>query len=214
MGTHYRGTETERRALDGYIKLARAAEATGATINDHLRDYGLTVSQFGVIEALYHLGPMTVGELGEKILKSSGNMTLVADNLVKRGLVTHWRRSDDRRCVEIRLSAAGEALLEQIWPHRGVVAAFSPLAEQEQLPWPQAGPGAGAVLRSRVTFVTLSVAKLSGFCLGGRPLRSLQNDRSVRRHPCRWTCHVEQSETSLPLVRQGWRTYESTLALA
>ncbi len=134
MGTHYRGTETERRALDGYIKLARAAEATGATVNDHLRHYGLTVSQFGVIEALYHLGPMTAGELGEKILKSSGNMTLVTDNLVKRGLVTRQRRSDDRRCVEIRLTAAGEALLEQIWPQHAarVVAAFSPLSAEEQ----------------------------------------------------------------------------------
>ena len=134
MGTHYRGTETERRALDGYIKLARAAEATGATINDHLRDYGITVSQFGVLEALYHLGPMTAGELGEKILKSSGNMTLVVDNLVKGGLVTRKRRSDDRRCVEVQLTAEGRALLAQLWPQhvKRVVAAFSSLSTEEQ----------------------------------------------------------------------------------
>lgn len=134
MGTHYRGTREEVRALDGYIKLARAAEATNATINDHLRDEGLTPSQFGVLEALAHLGPMTAGELGQKILKSSGNMTLVVDNLVKRGLVVRERRSDDRRCVEVSLTAAGASLLERIWPRHlvRVVAAFSVLSAEEQ----------------------------------------------------------------------------------
>ena len=134
MGTHYRGTHEQVRALDGYIKLARAAESVGSTINDHLRHEGLTASQFGVLEALAHLGPMTAGELGHKILKSSGNMTLVVDNLVKRGLVTRKRRSDDRRCVEISLTAAGAQLLERIWPRHlaRVVAAFSVLSAEEQ----------------------------------------------------------------------------------
>ncbi|UCC85978.1 MAG: hypothetical protein JSV81_14095, partial [Anaerolineales bacterium] len=51
MGTHYQGTQVEKDALDVYIKLSRAAGAVEARINCHLRDHGLTPSQFGVLEA-------------------------------------------------------------------------------------------------------------------------------------------------------------------
>ncbi|MCB8943508.1 MAG: MarR family transcriptional regulator [Ardenticatenaceae bacterium] len=137
MGTHYTGTDEEIRALDTYIKLSRAADSVTQRINAHLREHDLTLSQFGTLEALYHLGPMQLGELGTKILKSSGNMTLVADNLVNRGLVYRQRREDDRRCVDIHLTEAGRALVQTIMqPHvTQVVQALNVLSasEQEQL---------------------------------------------------------------------------------
>ena len=134
MGTHYAGTDSEVRALDAYIKLSRAAESVSHRINAHLRDQDLTVSQFGALEALYHLGPMQSGELGEKILKSSGNMTLVIDNLVNRGLVFRQRRTDDRRCIDIHLTPVGKALITEIMPGHiaGVVAVMSALTNREQ----------------------------------------------------------------------------------
>jgi MarR family 2-MHQ and catechol resistance regulon transcriptional repressor len=137
MGTHYQGTESEKRSLNTYIKLSRAAEAVSQRVNDHLRHYDLTISQFGVLEAIYHLGPMQPGQLGEKILKSSGNMTLVVENLVKRGLVLRQRREDDRRCIDIHLTDAGNECVDAILAVHisGVVTVFSPLtaAEQDQL---------------------------------------------------------------------------------
>lgn len=134
MGTHYAGTAVETAALNTYIKLERAAQALDTRINAHLHDHNLTTSQFGVLEAIYHLGPMQVGQLGEKILKSSGNMTLVIDNLVKRGLVERQRRTDDRRCIDIHLTPAGETLIADIWPSHldGVVNAFVALSADEQ----------------------------------------------------------------------------------
>ncbi len=88
MGTHYVGPVEETRALDVYIKLSRAAESVTGRINGHLQDHNLTISQFGALEALYHLGSLQPSQLAQKVLKSTGNMTLVIDNLVKRGLVT------------------------------------------------------------------------------------------------------------------------------
>jgi MarR family 2-MHQ and catechol resistance regulon transcriptional repressor len=134
MPTHYQGSEKERRALNAFIKLTRAAEAINDCVNAHLREYKLTVSQFGVLEAIYHLGPMQTGELGQKILKSSGNMTLVIDNLEKRGLVRRQQRADDRRCIDIHLTAEGEKLIEEIMPQHvaGVVETFSLLTPEEQ----------------------------------------------------------------------------------
>ncbi len=134
MPTHYDGTPEEKQALNAFIKLTRAAESVGLRINAHLHDDTLTVSQFGVLEALYHLGPMQPGELGTKILKSSGNMTTVIDNLEKRRLVQRQRREDDRRCIDIHLTDAGRTLITQILPGhvRGVVETFGVLSPEEQ----------------------------------------------------------------------------------
>ena len=83
----------------------------------------LTISQFGVLEALYHLGSMCQNELAGKILKSSGNMTMVIDNLEKRNLVVRQRNPDDRRMVTVSLTKVGVELIEQILP--GHVAAIT-----------------------------------------------------------------------------------------
>jgi MarR family 2-MHQ and catechol resistance regulon transcriptional repressor len=134
MGTHYQGTPDEVRALNTYIKLSRASDAVTQRINRHLKEDGLTVSQFGVLEALYHLGPMVQTELAGKILKSTGNLTLVIDNLEQAGLVERQRDTVDRRFITVHLTPAGEALINRIFrPHvAGVVDTMRPLTAQEQ----------------------------------------------------------------------------------
>ena len=137
MGTHYQGTKEERRALDLYIKLSRAAESVNPRVNRHLQDVHLTVSQFGVLEAIYHLGPLTPGQLCDKILRSTGNLTLVIDNLEKRGLVTRRQNPEDRRSTIVELTTAGHELITAMLPvHVQTVvqemAVLSP-TEQEQL---------------------------------------------------------------------------------
>lgn len=137
MSTHYQGTSEERRALDLYIKLSRAAESVSQRVNRHLQDVHLTVSQFGVLEALYHLGPLTPGQLCEKILRSTGNLTLVIDNLEKRRLVARTQNPADRRSTIVELTAAGKDLIETIFPTHVAtvmeeVAVLSP-EEQRQL---------------------------------------------------------------------------------
>lgn len=134
MGTHYHGTIEEVSALDVYIKLSRAAEAVTVRVNRHLRAEKLTISQFGVLEALHHLGPMHQNQLGEKILKSGGNMTLVIDNLEKRGLVERGQDPEDRRCVTVQLTKNGEDLIKQIFLRHvaNVVEEVSVLTLEEQ----------------------------------------------------------------------------------
>lgn len=116
MSTHFEGSPQEQRALDVYIKLTRATESVNARINRRLSDLKLTLSQFGVLEALYHLGPMHQNELGQKILRSSGNMTMVIDNLCKRGLVERCRNEEDRRYVRVSLTPTGQQLIHNYFP--------------------------------------------------------------------------------------------------
>jgi len=125
----HRGNPTERRALDAYVKLSRALATVDARIHRPLAAEGLTASRFGVLEALWHLGPLNQRELGRKILKSSGNVTVVIDHLERDGLVARGRDPDDRRNVVVTLTDAGRARIERAFPAhvRRIVDAFSAL---------------------------------------------------------------------------------------
>jgi MarR family transcriptional regulator, 2-MHQ and catechol-resistance regulon repressor len=117
MPTHYQGTESEIRSLNAYIKLMRASESVTARLVIYLqREVGLTISQFGTLEALYHLGPLNLKQIGEKMLKSGGNITTVVDNLEKRGLVKRRRCQEDRRVIYAHLTPEGEALIGNYFP--------------------------------------------------------------------------------------------------
>lgn len=137
MGTRYLGTQEEILALDTYVKLVRATETVSNRIHRHLAETDLTVSQFGVLEALLHLGSLYQRDLAEKLLKSGGNMTLVIDNLEKRELVKREREAGDRRYIKVCLTEKGEQLIRQIFPFHvaAVVNQMNILTpgEQEQL---------------------------------------------------------------------------------
>ena len=59
--------------------------------------HGLTLGQFAVLEALYHKGAMTVGQVQEKILSSSGTIPLIIRNLEKRSLLKRRMDEQDKR---------------------------------------------------------------------------------------------------------------------
>lgn len=134
MPTHYQGKAQEVLALDTYIKLSRACSAFEVRMLSHGALGDLTLSQFGVLEALFHLGPMCQGTLSQKLLKSSGNMTMVVDNLEKHGLVRRVRSTEDRRMISIELTLAGRDLISTIFPQHveAIVKEMSALTPEEQ----------------------------------------------------------------------------------
>ncbi len=134
MPTHYQGDPQIKLALDTFIKFTRASSALESYLfHDGILE-GLTPSQFGVLETLYHLGPLCQGEISHKLLKSTGNITLVLDNLEKRGLIERQRSREDRRMVTIVLTEAGRELIERVFPRQAalIAEAFSPLSPEEQ----------------------------------------------------------------------------------
>ena len=116
MGTRHKGAREEVQALNVFIKLMRASDCVMARMARHLAESDLTTGQFGTLEALYHLGPLCQADLGRKQLRSSGNVTMVVDNLEKRGLVQRKREADDRRYVTVHLTSKGRRLIEEIFP--------------------------------------------------------------------------------------------------
>jgi MarR family 2-MHQ and catechol resistance regulon transcriptional repressor len=134
MGTHYRGTPDEVRALGVFIKLMRAADSLSADLGRHVATEGVTLGQFGVLEALLHLGPLCQGELGTKLLRSGSNLTTVVDNLETRGLVRRTRRADDRRVIDVSLTPEGRRLISRLFPAhaRRIVRLFRALSPADQ----------------------------------------------------------------------------------
>ncbi len=134
MMAQFQGNDKEMRALNTYTKLMRAAESLTARAHKHLSSTGLTISQFGVLEALHHLGPLSQKDIGQKILRSSGNITMVIDNLEKRRLVQRERDVHDRRSFIVHLTDAGNKLIRKIFPpHAAVITGeMSALTAAEQ----------------------------------------------------------------------------------
>lgn len=137
MGTRYQGSEQTIRALDAYIKLTRAVQAVKSRIDQHKTAEGLSESQFGALEALYHLGTLSQKSIGEKLLYSKSNIVAVIDALEEKGLAKRQRDSQDRRFINVNLTTKGSALIESLLP-RHVAAITEELAyltgvEQDEL---------------------------------------------------------------------------------
>ena len=134
MRRKHQGNEKEILALNAYVKLMRSAESITTRIHKHLASTGLTLSQFAVLDALFHLGPLYQREIGQKLLRSSGNITMVIDNLEKRGYAKRERKKEDRRFMLVRLTDEGSKLISKVFPpHAAVIAReMSVLSEREQ----------------------------------------------------------------------------------
>lgn len=134
MPTHFTGSRAEKRALSTFIKLTRCTNSLLARLVERNTIADLTFSQFAVMEALYHLGPLTQGEISAKILKSGSNITTVIDNLERDSLVRRERDTADRRVIHVHLTEAGSRKIEDVFPAHvaALVEEFSVLSATEQ----------------------------------------------------------------------------------
>ena len=116
MGSKFVGDTATIRALDAFIALSRAYNSFCARTNKHFETAKIGITEFAVLEALHHLGPLAQNVIAQKILCSKANLTLTIDKLEQRGFVTRCRQSDDRRCIHVQLTADGERFISELFP--------------------------------------------------------------------------------------------------
>jgi MarR family transcriptional regulator, 2-MHQ and catechol-resistance regulon repressor len=97
-------------------ELARTYQAFSAYSETHVRQFGLTPAQFDVIATLGNLNGMSMGDLGDRTLITKGTLTGVIDRLEAKQLVSREVPADNRRCVMVKLTPAGQKLFEEIFP--------------------------------------------------------------------------------------------------
>lgn len=124
----------ERDALRLWVVLSRAHAAIAAHAAADVARHGLTLAEFGVLEALYHKGPMLLGEVQRSLLVSSGGVTYLVDRLERRGLVRRDRCDEDRRARYAVLTEAGTDFVREAFPRHAaaVHAAMAGLTHEEQ----------------------------------------------------------------------------------
>jgi len=132
--TATRRSPSQERALKLFVILQRSANAVRDRITEQADLYDLTVTEFGILEALYHKGPLLLGDVQRKILLSSGGVTYTVDRLADKGLVERRECETDRRARYAALTPKGEALISKIFPAHAVriEEAMSALTAREQ----------------------------------------------------------------------------------
>ena len=127
-------TGEEAVALKLLVVLARANASVTAHLHAQVAQHGLTLTEFGILEVLYHKGPLLLGEVQRRILVSSGGVTYLVDRLERKGLVERRACTEDRRARYAALTAEGEALISRIFPEHAqlITGLMSSLSTAEQ----------------------------------------------------------------------------------
>ena len=106
----------QERALKLWVVLSRARDAIAARLTAEAGTHQLTLAEFGILEVLFHKGPLLLGEVQRRILVSSGGITYLVDRLEEKGLVERRACPNDRRARYAALTKAGEDFTQEIFP--------------------------------------------------------------------------------------------------
>jgi MarR family 2-MHQ and catechol resistance regulon transcriptional repressor len=126
--------ESTERALGLFVRLTRCFNAVSEHARRDIDSHGLSVSEFAVLELLYHRGPTPLGEIAQRILLTTGSITYVIDQLVSMGLVERAPCPQDRRRYYAVLTPAGTQKISEIFPTHAeeIRRTMSALTEDEQ----------------------------------------------------------------------------------
>ncbi|MGE4572625.1 MAG: MarR family winged helix-turn-helix transcriptional regulator [Candidatus Izemoplasmatales bacterium] len=117
--------------------LFRATDSFSKAIQRDVKQYGLNVTEFGIMEALYHKGKMNIKSLLEKVLITNSTMSYVIDQLIQKEYIIKTQSSLDRRSFELDLTQSGQSLMKNIFVKhkkhmRSIIEVLSK-EEEEQL---------------------------------------------------------------------------------
>jgi len=133
-GMSGKGEKKRRRALDAYGRLQRAAALSAVRVEQATQTFGLTASQFGVLDTLHARGSVHQQELAVALGRSKAQMTAIIDALEARALVRRERHATDRRFMTIHLTPSGEQLHAEASPARAtaIVELMSELTGEQR----------------------------------------------------------------------------------
>jgi len=118
-------TSPQDNSLELFIVLARAYNWITAHPMRHVREYGMNLTEFGVLDLLYHQGPQPLQRIGVKILISSGNITYVVDKLERKGLLKRNPSDKDRRVIFAEITDRGRAFMDDVFPRHAEVIRYA-----------------------------------------------------------------------------------------
>src|SRR5260370_31799394 len=97
MSVHKLESLTGESGVHVFLVLWKAAHAVEAYAEKSVSELEMCGSDFAVLEALLHKGPLPVSEIGRKVLLTSGSITVAVGRLEGKGLGERRAHRADRR---------------------------------------------------------------------------------------------------------------------
>lgn len=125
---------SENLSLKSFVVLMKSAKALQEIVKKDISTHGMKISDFAVLEALYHKGRQTVRQISEDVLISTGSITYVIDKLEAKGLLERKHFKEDRRVVYIHITEKGTQQMDEIFPqHQQVIEGiFTDISDPEK----------------------------------------------------------------------------------
>jgi len=132
--TYTNGRIEEELSLKLFIVLSRALESVRKEVVKDIKRYELNLTEFAVLEFLYHKGEQPIQLIGKKVLLASSSITYVVDKLEEKGYLERMACPTDRRVIYGRITEKGNTLMQEIFPqHKQAMAEiFSSLTNEEK----------------------------------------------------------------------------------
>ena len=124
-------SKTELKIIIGLHRVANRIDRESVRL---FTKHGLTMGQFAVLEALYHKGDLTVGQVQEKILSTSGTIPVIVRNLEARNYLTRQQDKGDKRRTILHITPEGSALMMLVYPQneKKIIEMLDMLSEDEK----------------------------------------------------------------------------------
>ena len=98
-----------------FLVLWKAARALQNYAEKSVSELQMCGSDFAVLEALLHKGPLPINEIGKKVLLTSGSITVAVDRLETKRLVERRAHGTDRRARIVHLTKEGRKLITRAY---------------------------------------------------------------------------------------------------
>ncbi|SUJ10556.1 transcriptional regulator [Staphylococcus arlettae] len=129
------GDEMDRTksSMNAFIGLNRTLDYLEKIVREDVKQYGLNITEFAVLELLYNKGDQPIQRIRERVLIASSSISYVVDKLEEKGCVTRIRNQQDKRIINASLTQQGRRIMDEIFPKHAetIQSTFSILTDEE-----------------------------------------------------------------------------------
>ncbi len=124
----------ENLSLKAFVVIMKASKTLEELVKKDIAAHGMKISDFAILEALYHKGRQTIKQISEAVLINTGSITYIIDKLEKNDYLQRIYCKEDRRVVYIEITSKGNDLMNEIFPlHQKMIESlFTDITEENK----------------------------------------------------------------------------------
>jgi MarR family 2-MHQ and catechol resistance regulon transcriptional repressor len=122
-----------QKSMQTWIYLLRSFKMINAKETSFIAKHNLSKNQFEVLEALYHMGDLKIGELTKLIMSTPGNITVVLKNLKREDFIDVLKNDDDKRSFVLSITDKGKNKISSMFDEhsKNLKSCFDEFSDEE-----------------------------------------------------------------------------------